>query len=242
MSNNYAEPGTALTQRKRILIVDDHPLVREGLRARIGTQPDMEVCCESSTAAEGLTLVRQNRPDLAIVDLALKEGHGLDLIKMIRHAGLDTKILVISAYPESLFAERALRAGANGYINKQALQSRVLEAIRSVLRGELYLSSDLSRRLMTQAIENKGRGKGLATLTDRELQIFELIGRGESTKTIANQLNLSVHTIETHREKIRGKLGLRNGTELMLHAVQWQMRTQGNYRETDVDISPPPHS
>ena len=207
----------------RILVVDDHPLIREGLRARIAAQPDIEVCGEASTVDEGMALIRAKEPELIILDLALMKSHGLELIKRVRAEGFNPKILVVSAYPESLFAERALRAGADGYINKQALQSHVVEAIRAVLRGERYLSSAMSQRLMAQAIEGKMERSGVVALSDRELQIFELIGQGHSTSEIANVLHLSVHTIETYREKIRRKLGLRNGTELMLRAVQWQL-------------------
>ena len=207
----------------KILIVDDHPLIREGLRARIASQPDIKVCGEASSVDEGIALMRKSAPELIILDLALKRSHGLELIKRVRAEGCRNKILVVSAYPESLFAERALRAGADGYINKQALQSHMVEAIHTVLRGERYLSSAMSQRLMAQAIEGKTERSGIDALSDRELQIFELIGQGHSTSEIAKLLHLSVHTIETHREKIRTKLGLRNGTELMLRAVQWQV-------------------
>jgi DNA-binding NarL/FixJ family response regulator len=131
-----------------------------------------------------------------------------------------------------VFAERALRAGAAGYINKQALQNHVVEAIHAVLRGERYLSSAMSQRLMAQAIQGKAERSGIDALSDRELQIFELIGEGRSTSEIAKRLHLSIHTIETHREKIRAKLGLRNGTELMLRAVQWQLHRGGEEDET----------
>ena len=203
--------------------MDDHPLIREGLRARLGSQPDLEICGEESAVNEALVSIRATDPDLVIVDLALRNSHGLDLIKRLRAEGSAAKLLVISAYPESLFAERALRAGANGFIGKEALQAHVLEAIRTVLRGERYLSPQMSQRLLAQALDGKRTATGVEALTDRELQIFELIGRGLSTSEIARQLMLSAHTIESHREKIRRKLKLRNGTELMLHAVQWQL-------------------
>jgi DNA-binding NarL/FixJ family response regulator len=203
--------------------VDDHPLVREGLAARISAQPDMEVCGEAADIESALELIVTKRPSLVIVDIALRNGHGIDLIKRIVAAGVNTRMLVVSAYDESFFAERALRAGALGYINKQELQGQVVEALRTVLRGERYLSAVMSQRLIAQAIGSKVAHGGTETLTDRELQIFQLIGRGKSTREIAQELNVSVHTIDSHREHIRAKLDLRNGTELIQRAVQWHI-------------------
>lgn len=213
--------GAAPKVRWRILIVDDHPLVREGLAARISAQPDLLVCGEASTIEEALALIDTSQPDLVIVDLALKQGSGLDLIKQAGASGLSPKILVVSAYEESLFAERALRAGARGYINKQELQGSVIEAIRAVMRDELYLSPDMAQRLASQALGGKSVVQGVGALSDRELQVFELIGRGYSTREIAQQLKRSIHTIESHREKIRAKLRLRSGSELAQQAVRW---------------------
>jgi DNA-binding NarL/FixJ family response regulator len=206
-----------------VAIVDDHPLVREGLAARIAAQPDMEVCGEAADIESALELIVTKRPSLVIVDIALRNGNGIDLIKRIVAAGVNTRMLVVSAYDESLFAERALRAGALGYINKQELQGQVVEALRTVLRGERYLSAVMSQRLIAQAIGSKVAHGGTETLTDRELQIFQLIGRGKSTREIAQELNVSVHTIDSHREHIRAKLDLRNGTELIQRAVQWHI-------------------
>ena len=209
--------------RVTVAIVDDHPLVREGLAARIAAQPDMEVCGEAADIESALELIVSKRPSLAIVDIALRNGNGIDLIKRIVAAGVNTRMLVVSAYDESFFAERALRAGALGYINKQELQGQVVEALRTVLRGERYLSAVMAQRLIAQAIGSKVAHGGTETLTDRELQIFQLIGRGKSTREIAQELNVSVHTIDSHREHIRAKLDLRNGTELIQRAVQWHM-------------------
>jgi DNA-binding NarL/FixJ family response regulator len=209
--------------RVTVAIVDDHPLVREGLAARISAQPDMEVCGEAADIESALELIVSKRPSLVIVDIALKDGHGIDLIKRINAAGVNTRMLVVSAYDESFFAERALRAGALGYINKQELQGQVVEALRTVLRGERYLSSAMAQRLIAQAIGSKVAQGGTELLTDRELQIFQLIGRGKSTREIARELNVSVHTIDSHREHIRTKLDLRTGTELIQRAVQWHI-------------------
>jgi DNA-binding NarL/FixJ family response regulator len=211
------------TGRVSIAIVDDHPLVREGLSARISAQPDMEVCGEADGIESAMELIVAKRPSLVIVDIALRDGHGIDLIKRIVAAGVNTRMLVVSAYDESLFAERALRAGALGYINKQELQGKVVEALRTVLRGERYLSSAMAQRLIAQAIGSKAAQGGTEALTDRELQIFQLVGRGKSTREIAHELNVSVHTIDSHREHIRAKLDLRSGTELIQRAVQWHI-------------------
>ena len=217
------EPRAAGSGRVTVAIVDDHPLVREGLAARISAQPDMEVCGEAADIESALELIVTKRPSLAIVDIALRNGHGIDLIKRIVAAGVSTRMLVVSAYDESLFAERALRAGALGYINKQELQGQVVEALRTVLRGERYLSAVMAQRLIAQAIGSKVAHGGTETLTDRELQIFQLIGRGKSTREIAQELSISVHTIDSHREHIRAKLDLHSGTELIQRAVQWHM-------------------
>jgi DNA-binding NarL/FixJ family response regulator len=210
-------------KRIRIAVVDDHPLVREGLAARISTQPDWEVCCGAADPEEALALIRAGRPELVIVDLALKHGSGLDLIKQLAAATPAPKILVISAYEEDLFAERVLRAGAQGYLNKQELHGSVIEAIGTVLRGGIYLSAAMAEKIARQVISGRGAARGLEALSDREMQVFELIGHGQGTRQIAEQLHLSVHTIESHRENIRMKLGLRNGTELLRRAVSWTL-------------------
>jgi DNA-binding NarL/FixJ family response regulator len=217
------DPEHSGTGRLTIAIVDDHPLVREGLAARISAQPDMEVCGEADDIESAMELIMAKCPALVIVDIALRDGHGIDLIKRIVAAGVNTRMLVVSAYDESLFAERALRAGAVGYINKQELQGKVVEALRTVLRGERYLSSAMAQRLIAQAIGSRAAAGGTEALTDRELQIFQLVGRGKSTREIANELNVSVHTIDSHREHIRAKLDLRSGTELIQRAVQWHI-------------------
>jgi len=218
MEPKFAPPG-----HLTVAIVDDHPLVREGLSARISAQHDMEVCGEAADIESALELIVSKRPSLVIVDIALKDGHGIDLIKRIVAAGVNTRMLVVSAYDETFFAERALRAGALGYINKQELQGQVVEAIRAVMRGERYLSTAMAQRLIAQAIGNKISQGGTELLTDRELQIFQLIGRGKSTREIARELNVSVHTIDSHREHIRTKLDLHTGTELIQRAVQWHI-------------------
>jgi len=208
-----------------IFIVDDHPLVREGLAARIAAQDDMEVCGDAADTTEALAALRTTHADLVIVDLSLRSGHGIELIKQIRARDSRIKTLVVSAYDESLFAERCLRAGALGYINKQEVQENVIQAIRTVLNGQRYLSTQMTQRLIGQAVgsPNAASGDPVAQLTDRELEVFQLIGKGLTTGAIAKRLCLSVHTIDSHREKLRNKLKLKNSAELMQHAVQWML-------------------
>ena len=208
----------------RVLIVDDHPLVREGIVARLTAQSDFVVCGEAANVDDALQLARTTQPTLMIVDLALQKGEsGLDVIRAIAEADeVHPKILIVSAYEGSGFAERALRAGAHGYINKQELQGSMIEAIRAVLRGETYLSADLTQHFLARV---RSEAVGEEALTNRELQVFELIGRGKNTRAIAEKLGLSVHTIETHREKIRIKLSLRDGTELIHRATRWVLES-----------------
>lgn len=218
----------AISSRRqaKILIVDDHPLMREGLAARLSSQPDMCVCGEACDINDALGLYKTASPDLVIVDLQLKTGHGLDLIKELRSRDENAKLLVVTAYDESLFAERALRAGAMGYINKQEVQEKIIDAVRTVLSGRRFLSDTMMQRLVSQAVGGKSQDVAadpVSQLSDRELEVFQLIGQGKSTRSIAAQLHLSVHTIDSHREKIRHKLNLANGAELTKRAVQWML-------------------
>ena len=206
----------------KILIVDDHPSVREGLALRISIHSDLEVCGEAESEEQAIELVRQTKPDLVLVDISLKSGHGLELIKRIRSMEPTVKMLVISGFQESLYAERACRAGAMGYLNKQESSERMIEAIRTVLGGERFLSPEISRRLISQALGSSDEKKTpIEQLTDRELEIFRMIGEGLSTGLIANRLFLSTHTIDTHRENIKRKLTLNSAAELSRAAVQW---------------------
>lgn len=221
-------PKRSLNRVARILIVDDHPMMRDGLTAQISTQPDLEVCGEAEDVADALLLVRSTSPDLAIIDVSLKKGHGLELIKQIKARFPAVKMLVLSAYHESLFGERALRAGANGYLNKQETRQKLFQAIRAILAGELYISPELTQRLVGRAVGHKSGGAvnaGLAdpveVLSDRELEVFQLIGQGITTSAIAKRLHLSPHTVDTHREKIKAKLNLKNSAELQREATQW---------------------
>ena len=206
----------------KILIVDDHPSVREGLALRISLHADLEVCGEAESEDQAVALVKQLKPDLVLVDISLKSGHGLELIKRIRSLDPTVKMLVISGFQESLYAERACRAGAMGYLNKHESSERMIEAIRTVLGGERFLSPEINRRLISQALGSSDEKKTpIEQLTDRELEIFRMIGEGLSTGLIANRLFLSTHTIDTHRENIKRKLTLNSAAELSRAAVQW---------------------
>jgi DNA-binding NarL/FixJ family response regulator len=206
----------------RILIVDDHPLVREGLTMRLSLQHDLQVCGEAATEEEALTLVNKTAPNLVLVDISLKSGHGIELVKQIKSRHPRVKMLVVSGFDESLYAERALRAGALGYLNKQESNEKLLDAIRTVLAGKRFVSALIAQRLVGQALGDADQtNTPIDRLSDRELQIFHLIGKGLTTSAIADQLFISTHTIDTHRENIKHKLSIPNAGELTRAAVQW---------------------
>ena len=207
----------------RILIVDDHPLVRTGFAQLIGDCPDLEVCGEAGDMSEALKQVEATNPDLAIIDLSLAGGSGLDLIEHIRARNKKILMLVASMHDETLYAERVLAAGARGYINKQEAQERIIQAIRQVLSGKVYLSQHMTDRLLSGMVDANGEKRDIDSLSNRELQVFELIGQGVATSQMAEQLNLSVKTIETHQAHIKKKLGLSSAHELNQRAIRWTM-------------------
>jgi DNA-binding NarL/FixJ family response regulator len=203
------------------MIVDDHPMMRDGLAMRISSQDDLVVCGEAATEEEAIELVKQLSPDLILIDISLKSGNGIELVKRVRLLNATTKMLVVSAFQESLYAERALRAGALGYLNKQETNEKLIEAIRTVLQGERYVSAETTQRLVSLALgKHSITDDPLESLTDRELEIFRLIGAGVSTSAIADRLFLSTHTVDTHRENIKKKLGAKTGAELNRQAIQ----------------------
>jgi DNA-binding NarL/FixJ family response regulator len=207
----------------RIVIVDDHPLVREGLRGLLSAQSDFEVCGEAASPAEARQVIEATRPDVAIIDLTLKDGNGIELIKELRAQNESPRILVLTMHDELLFAERALRAGASGYVSKHEASRNVIGAVRTILTGKLYLSERMTQRTVQRALTGGGdpTASPLDRLSDREIEVFEMIGHGMTSRQIAQRLNLSPKTVETHREHIKGKLDLKNATELTRHAVQW---------------------
>jgi DNA-binding NarL/FixJ family response regulator len=207
----------------RILIVDDHPMIRERLSEVIQRQRDLRVCGEAEDVRSALAAVERTRPDLAIVDLSLKDSHGMDLIKDLRVRHPELAVLVVSMHDESPLAERVIRAGARGYITKQQATHSVLEAIRTILGGGLYLSDkaalEMASKIATAAPAASRRS--FDKLTDRELRVLELIGRGHGTRQIAEMLSLSRPTIETYRARIKEKLHLRDADELLQYAIRW---------------------
>jgi DNA-binding NarL/FixJ family response regulator len=207
------------------MIVDDHPLVRSGFRQLIESEGDLSVCCEAATMSEALQLIKHCKPNLAIIDLSLPDGNGLELIKRLHQQYPNILILVSSMHDEDLFAERALRAGAKGYINKQEAGEEVIVAARRVLDGKIYLSTHIAERLLLERDGNPGAPvlSPVEHLSNRELEVFELIGHGMTTGEIADKLHLSVKTIETHRANIKTKLGLCSAGELTRSAVQWTL-------------------
>ena len=206
----------------RILIVDDHPIVRLGIRQMIATERQLTICGEAESAGAALELVKTSKPDLAIVDLSLEDGSGLELIRSLREASPDTRVLVLSMHDEALFAERALRAGARGYIMKHEAISGLVHAIQEVLSGRVFVSEGMSQHLLERVGHDAPAESGrLGRLTDRELEVFELIGRGLSTAEIAERLDLSIKTIETYRSNIKSKLDLKDATDLIRFAATW---------------------
>ena len=210
---------------RRILVVDDHPIVRLGVRQMVAAEPDLSVWCEADTAEAALQAIRRDRCDLAIVDLSLGTVSGLELIRQLHEAAPDLPVLVLSMHDEALFAERALRAGARGYIMKKEAIGGLIGAVRQVLAGKIYVSEQISQRLLGQLGGDVSAPVGrLGGLTDRELEVFELVGRGLSTADIAKRLGVSAKTIETYRSNIKTKLRLRDAKELLRYATSWTER------------------
>jgi DNA-binding NarL/FixJ family response regulator len=209
--------------KAKVIIVDDHPIVRQGLALLINQAGDLVVCAEAEDALGALEAIKQHKPNIVVVDLSLKESSGLDLIRDIRSQFPGVPTLVLSMYDESLYAERSLRAGARGYVMKQMAPEHVIEALRRVLEGEIYVSETMAARLLNKLVGGGGaqNASPLETLSDRELQVFQMIGKGIGTRQIAEELHLSVKTIETYRRHIKRKLGLKNATELVHHAIRW---------------------
>jgi DNA-binding NarL/FixJ family response regulator len=213
------------TARKGVLIVDDHPLLRQGLALLINQQQDMQVCGEAEEAQEALHAIARHRPDIMILDISLNGPDGLELLKSIRASDPALPVLVLSMHDEAIYAERALRARANGYIMKQEATEKVLVAVRRILNGEVYLSERMSSKLLQQYIGGvpSMMQSRISSLSDRELEVFRLIGEGRATREIADELHLSIKTVETYQAHIKEKLALRSGRELIQHAIQWKM-------------------
>lgn len=210
--------------RRKVLIVDDHPLVREGLADLINKEKDIVVCGWAKDIPQTIKAIEKLKPDVVTVDISLENASGLDLMKDIKASFPGLPVLVLSMHQESIYAERAIRAGAKGYITKQEATKKVITAIRKVLEGRLYLSETMKEKLLYSLIGNDESDAGTSPidrLTDRELEVFRLIGQGKATRQIAEQLCLSAKTIETYRSRIKEKLNLSSGSELLRCAFQW---------------------
>lgn len=217
------------SQGARLLVVDDHPIVRHGL-VQLLEQEGFDVVAQAESAPEGLEQIQRGGIDLAIIDISLQGVSGLELLKQIRERGIETPILVMSMHDESFYAERALRAGAQGYVMKQRATTDIVSAARQVLEGDLYLSQELSARLLRRAVDGDvGPDKmGAGQLSDRELEVLQLLGQGVPTRVVAEKLHLSVKTIESYRANIKRKLELENASELMRYAVEWVSTSGGS--------------
>jgi DNA-binding NarL/FixJ family response regulator len=215
--------GKSKKDKAKVLIVDDHPIVREGLADLVNKEKDLVVCGQAEDGYQAMEAIRELEPDIAIVDISLKDTSGLELMKDIKTQYSGLPVLALSMHEESLYAERALRAGAKGYVMKREATKNVVMAIRKVLSGQIYLSERMSTKLVGKLVGGKAEvsGSPIDRLTDRELEVFSLLGEGNGTRQISERLHLSVKTIETYRSRIKNKLGLASASELLQHAFQW---------------------
>ena len=228
MATNIPEkPGC--TGKRAVFVVDDHPLLRQGLALLINQEHDLEVCGEAEEAQAAMYAIAQRKPDILIVDISLNGPDGLDLLKNIRALYPDLPVLILSMHDEAIYAERALRARANGYIMKQEATEKVLVAVRRILHGDVYVSDRMASKMLQQYIGGAPSAiqSRISALSDRELEVFCLIGEGRGTREIAEELHLSIKTVETYQAHIKEKLHLHSGRELIQHAVQWKIEKTG---------------
>ena len=212
----------------KVFLVDDHPIVRQGLALFIEREPDLMVCGEAEDATSALQAIRDATPDFVILDISLNGPDGLELLKTLRVRYPNLPALVLSMHDESVYAERALRAGANGYIMKQEAADKVITAIRHILGGDVYLSDRLTKQMLQQFVNGSISPRDpLAKLSDRELEVFRLIGAGHGTRQIADELHVSTKTVESYQAHIKEKLALRNARELVQYAVEWSLNAKG---------------
>ena len=221
---------TAEALKRRVFVVDDHPIVRQGLALLINRESDLMVCGEAEDAHTAVQLVATTNPDILVVDISLNGPDGLDLLKDVRTKHPELPVLILSMHDESIYAERAQRAGAQGYIMKQEATEKVLVALRRILSHEIYVSEHIANRMLQRYIGSPSGGtpSSIADLTDRELEVFRLIGEGHSTRQIAEELHISVKTVESYQAHIKEKLSLRSARELVQHAIQWNVREKSS--------------
>jgi DNA-binding NarL/FixJ family response regulator len=217
-----------MSQKTKILLVDDHPLVREGLANLINQQPDFEICGEAGNEPQALELVRTVQPSVAIVDITLENGSGIELIKSIKALHPAVTMLVLSMHDESLYAERALRAGARGYIMKREAAKKIIQGIRSVLAGQLFVSDKVAAMMNEKFVEGRTAASGspVEQLSNRELEVFQLLGLGHNTRQIADHLHVGFKTVQAYCARIKEKLMLANANELLSEAVRWHEKQQ----------------
>jgi len=219
-NNNFA------SKKKTVFVVDDHPIVRQGLALLINQESDLAVCGEAEEMHSALSAIQATRPDILIVDISLNGPDGLELLKHIRISAPRLPVLILSMHDESIYAERALRAGANGYIMKQEATEKVMVALRRILSGEIYVSDRIANSMLRHYVRGADGSEhsSISDLSDRELEVFRLIGEGQGTRQIAKALHLSVKTVESYQAHIKEKLSLRSARELVQHAVEWNVR------------------
>jgi DNA-binding NarL/FixJ family response regulator len=217
----------AVSAKRKVLLVDDHPIVRERLGELIAQEPDLTVCGEAEDAHGALEAAEKTQPDIAIVDISLKDSYGIELVKDLKIRQPRLPVLVLSMHEESMYAERALRAGAKGYLNKQEATKKVIPAIRQILDGKIFVSEQMTAGFLQKMAGGgaavKEGGTPLDALTDRELEIFQLLGQGKSAKEIARTLHISVKTVEAHREHIKQKLNMKSSSDLLRYAIESRM-------------------
>jgi len=227
--------SAAQSGKAKVFLVDDHPIVRQGLGLLINREPDLVVCGEAEDAPSALQRMASAQPDLMVIDISLDGPDGLELLKTIRLKEPILPVLILSMHEESTYAERSLRAGANGYIMKQEATERVLVAIRRILEGKVYLSERLTNKMLEQFVHGGGSSKNnpLTTLSDRELEVYRLIGAGHGTRQIADELHVSVKTVESYQAHIKEKLSLRNARELVQHAIESSLSEKSAFGAAD---------
>jgi len=224
MNKNRANPPGP---KCKVFLVDDHPIVRQGLALFIDREPDLVVCGEAEGATSALPAIQESMPDFVVLDISLDGPDGLELLKSLRAKYPSLPVLILSMHDESVYAERALRAGANGYIMKQEATDKVLTAIRRILGGEVYVSDRLTKRMLQQFVHGSiSPREPLAKLSDRELEVYRLIGAGHGTRQIADELHVSTKTVESYQAHIKEKLSLRNARELVQHAIEWSVNAK----------------
>ncbi len=212
----------------RVFVVDDHPAVRVAIAAKVDDEADLQLCGEAASAEEAMPMIAREKPDVAVIDLSLKDVHGLDLVGNLRVQHPQLSMIVYSMYDEQMFAERALRAGASGYVMKSEPMHRVIEAVRDVVSGRICVSSEVATRLLGKLTARQGNAAGnFENLTDREMEVLQMMGDGASMREISDRLHVSYKTVETYRRRAKKKLGLKSVSELLQYAIRWRDRHTG---------------